>query len=773
MLLDSTVCLAMLLSESSNATCTHWVQVTILVCNAVVHPPANTCALLCCTFDLLWAGLHQPQRLMVVAEAGTGKTWMTNQIVYFLSRDNSYPLRSRYIPLLISVQRLVFLARTDHVGSFAWNKVHGRMLVGRKGDLLEWYLRSEYKHRNLARRRDMLLDAYHSQRLIIIIDGLDEASDLKMDIQRFVLEKLVPGSHRFVVTTRPEGANLDCDGSWLARVGIKPYQQAQQKVTLLRQLNRDSMLFIDMLTQYARQTKLFQQRFNKVAAAVAPLCQVHACDKIRLVNQSGTKLYNDDMLQSSVPGVPTAKPTSVETVDELLFVAKKAQHVWITVLPTIARHFGIPVFHTLKALEKSTAGEGRQMHDTRTQKQHIQHLRRAGGVPTGLVIDRLKSAEHIERDVGRFYKHEMGSGVRGGSAYGWVHDVVRAMFICASSDEGLQVLAKLREQKDVEIVKLVNHFAQPDHLHRRYLDLVIRITVKTETGVVHHHAELKVYHSALFTFGGSELQPSYDYFHEMFGKHKSTVYEQYTSSWLYKIQDQLDGYAAFLGNPVLISMLSLVLRESRLSRGLRLHEIPSLKSELYSKAVRIILTQRITKADKTSDEDIIMRPHVLTLLHALKVIASAGHFHNGVGRREFSFAQLSKALERDDVNQGGRLLQAIEWCMEDTTGSAYRVPLLRVLSIASTTEPSAHEGIRANFESTHASLQEYLSAQHVAEFIHNEKKCTDVLSDVMAKTILADVPAFLNQDRQSNFLTLVSPGFVSGLFARPRRTQSC
>jgi hypothetical protein len=48
----------------------------------------------------------------------------------------------------------------------------------------------------------MLLEAYRAKRLVLIMDGLDEAPDLREQIESFVLSTLVPDQIRFLLTSR-------------------------------------------------------------------------------------------------------------------------------------------------------------------------------------------------------------------------------------------------------------------------------------------------------------------------------------------------------------------------------------------------------------------------------------------------------------------------------------------------------------------------------------------------------------------------------------------
>ena len=129
--------------------------------------------------------------ILVKAGAGTGKTWLTYQLLATMTRqDPSVPESACFVPLLVRVQRLATAFREQRP-----------LLDEAKKDLLTWYIEYTFE----AAERDMLLDAYDRRVLVLILDGVDEASDLKGLIHDFVLNHMWKKGHRLLVTSRPEG----------------------------------------------------------------------------------------------------------------------------------------------------------------------------------------------------------------------------------------------------------------------------------------------------------------------------------------------------------------------------------------------------------------------------------------------------------------------------------------------------------------------------------------------------------------------------------------
>ena len=153
------------------------------------------------------------QPVLIRAAPGTGKTWSIQQLLYLLSkRAQDQPEDERlFVPMVIYVQKLAHLLRAQNdfppVG-VAWLKL---------------YLDAEEKQGNLApacngdqeatckankRARHMLEQAIDLRTITLLVDGIDEAAELKEKVEDFVINHLVPLGIRVVATSRPEGVRL-------------------------------------------------------------------------------------------------------------------------------------------------------------------------------------------------------------------------------------------------------------------------------------------------------------------------------------------------------------------------------------------------------------------------------------------------------------------------------------------------------------------------------------------------------------------------------------
>jgi len=68
--------------------------------------------------------------------------------------------------------------------------------------LVLYYIKSEFDE---GPTRDMLLQAFSMRSLIVMLDGIDEAANLKQLVENYVTKTLVPLGMPLLVTSRPEG----------------------------------------------------------------------------------------------------------------------------------------------------------------------------------------------------------------------------------------------------------------------------------------------------------------------------------------------------------------------------------------------------------------------------------------------------------------------------------------------------------------------------------------------------------------------------------------
>lgn len=164
----------------------------------------------------------------IVADAGSGKTWLVKQTLFHLLNKCAAGDPEGAVPWCISIPSLAFaMASKGHEGE--------QLLAECGGDLVEWYAAVQLARKPAA--RGLILDAYRSQRLIVIFDGLDEAPSLRAHIRGFICGPLLLTGTRVVVTSRPEGIDAGTFRLYgFVQFGLKPYTNDQQQEVLRRQL---------------------------------------------------------------------------------------------------------------------------------------------------------------------------------------------------------------------------------------------------------------------------------------------------------------------------------------------------------------------------------------------------------------------------------------------------------------------------------------------------------------------------------------------------------
>jgi hypothetical protein len=141
--------------------------------------------------------------------------------------------KSGYVPVLIAASQVAIKHAKDVANGRTPNLAE---------ELIEWYLRTEFNGVQLK----MLQDAYDSKRLVVLLDGLDEAPELADDIQSFILCKLVPECIRFVVTGRPEVTARFAHAGFTI-LGLKGYTDEHQRKLLAGHLEGEYDVFMSNL----------------------------------------------------------------------------------------------------------------------------------------------------------------------------------------------------------------------------------------------------------------------------------------------------------------------------------------------------------------------------------------------------------------------------------------------------------------------------------------------------------------------------------------------
>ena len=175
-------------------------------------------------------GTHTAQPVLVRAGPGTGKTWMIKQALFLLAETCGNAKKAgegvRLVPVIVFVQRIVRLLRE-----------HGddpQELLADPNGLLRWYISSEFVERHEDRK--MLLIAHELCACVVLVDGVDEAAGMRDIVEAFVHYELVPSGNRLMVTSRPEGVDIEDYKGRFVVVNLKELSQEQQRCVIQMQL---------------------------------------------------------------------------------------------------------------------------------------------------------------------------------------------------------------------------------------------------------------------------------------------------------------------------------------------------------------------------------------------------------------------------------------------------------------------------------------------------------------------------------------------------------
>ena len=146
-------------------------------------------------------GNVQDMCVLLRGTPGTGKSWAVSQIAVRLAELASDTEKQEWIPVIIRARELASLLRK--------NISPEHFPPPKSFHLIHWFLLnspqfSPNAQGRTAHTRQMLLQAFESMRLIILLDGLDEiADDIRETLENFLLAELVPNKMRLLITARP------------------------------------------------------------------------------------------------------------------------------------------------------------------------------------------------------------------------------------------------------------------------------------------------------------------------------------------------------------------------------------------------------------------------------------------------------------------------------------------------------------------------------------------------------------------------------------------
>lgn len=173
--------------------------------------------------------------VLVRAGPGTGKTWSMQQLLHSLAKALMNPLiyaSARRVPLLVPIQKLARMLRkksTDGASPGA---------EALDTNLIRFFIKED---ENLsAEYRQMLLQALDMHMLVVLMDGVDEAANVRQPVEDYVTKQLLPMGVPLVLTSRPEGIRKRLYAREFVILNLQPLTSEQQQQIAEKQLRGDA-----------------------------------------------------------------------------------------------------------------------------------------------------------------------------------------------------------------------------------------------------------------------------------------------------------------------------------------------------------------------------------------------------------------------------------------------------------------------------------------------------------------------------------------------------
>ena len=631
---------------------------------------------------------NPPKALLVKAGPGSGKSWFCMQALHMLSD----PARGgRFIPLLIPMPMLANLWRRE-AAVIANSGGDGLPFDRHNGDILEWFLRLQY--RKDEKTRELLLDAYHSQRLVLILDGLDEAVDLWQTIKRFVIERLVLAGHRCIIASRPTGVEKDSKVTWsmftvlaLDKLTDKQIQQLMQQQLAEGSKNKAFVNGVLSFNEAKASMDRLHAKFDTITAE--KLAKVPSFDVTYTELPDGGRQYSNRHCQKIKDPV-TGEIRPVQTLAESRMVNTAAKRVMDTKLKKVARALGTTVFNC-------------------ELKQEQVELRANGYA--GIVLVRIKGDDRTEIKAKDKYLAEVNDGQTrpNSTAISWVTDGTRAT-VLGSPKTVLATQAQLNKS-GLTVVRCKNFYSQLDPTHLRRL--AFTVTIPLNNGTV-AYGEVQSMVSQVFEFKTENkdlMHGPYELFRELFGLQINSQLDS-KNGWM-SLTVRVAAWSKFIQEPVLLSLLIAVLEAFDFERP-KIELLPSSRADLYKDAVDVIIDRRLKRI---ADDGTVLPPGLRAgIEQALKAISFHNHFDTSEGRRQFTSVDVNQVLDGMQEPAGSANTMsasaAFEFLMKVGQGEPQCIPVLKILE--ESTDPKTGKLV-SNFQPVHLSLQEHYTAVMLVE----------------------------------------------------------
>jgi len=528
-------------------------------------------------------GRRLTQPFLLRSIAGSGKTWMMRQLTYYLARDATHVCA--FAPLTIFVQDLAQLVRS------------GRVRIAPS------FLKEYIQETRNGSERDILLQLLELKSLCIIFDGLDEASNLRTDLENVILTVIVPLRMQVIVTSRPEGVDLSRSEYQRHYVvyELAPLDSENREILISQHL-RDNELF-DKLLQFSELRRMHDAKYEEVFTE-AQRAKIEAISgptkKPQQVSFHGGSLRRHEQVSSrylsKIQGAFLGSG-AIERLDDVLadvdtYRADKEgakgrlKQIALELVEPTRLVFERLGEHLLTAREGETPSKQRASElwpeicrctDELFALAESCHGRCSRWFQDHAFGAKVEIAEYLKDPVRVYVKAQ--NDYNGDMSC--VTDVIRARILFYDAG-GLCVFFDSCD--GVDLARIKNKFANLDAGHFR--NVLTNLSFCSDDGVT-HIVELQLHHKDIFDL--NEMKHGHDLYE--FLRARLDLKAQTKEDFKSQLAAVLDTFEDICQVPVLLSLLVVILKHGPRHRQLPL---PQSRLELYQKAMDFALREKLT-----------------------------------------------------------------------------------------------------------------------------------------------------------------------------------
>ena len=477
-------------------------------------------------------GVWYDTAVLVIARPGSGKTWMMQQAAHYMcecylgANDGAY----KFVPVLFSIQRVARLHRASSVDISSTGDSNEITNQTDALHFLEVMLKWDYDEATVQ----ALLDCYNARTLVILLDGLDEASSLARMFETLGIF-LAKSGNRVVMAGRPEGVASEVfysESPGWTLLDLLKLSVEQQKAIANHQIQNIEGPFFDRFYAYQDCRNAFDTAAEKCGIDMDMMHVVLSkinCKKMEVtpetmfsctVLEEVESMFNDDedFVRGKKNGITKPEFSAIlDFMNELYERATLASAQLLLVLDEVAggSSGGSSVLDEVAEAGDRMATQAEQHRDKvvqlkqerleKVQQERLEEARlerrslvaldstKAGHQPpaseTGKEnkngIERVKLAKNEEsknlvvKMPLKKPKRALQSARRNGGFHN-VTNIVQGSIVCDDYKQMLRVLNCIASSTSVNVSDIHNGFKEPDFVHYRCLIVTMSINILSD-----------------------------------------------------------------------------------------------------------------------------------------------------------------------------------------------------------------------------------------------------------------------------------------------------